>query len=155
MAKMTKQQAIELLKDRKVYVNGKIVEIQDKLYALGWKWHREVIEIENKPFVYIDADKELMCGNSMTDFVKSAFTEISADEIRAIELVEYNFKPFDKVLVRENNTEMWKADFFSHYNEKGVWPYGCCCGYWQQCIPYEGNEHLIGKADKPIENKEE
>lgn len=41
---MTREAAIELLKNRKVYVNGKSAEIQQKLFELGWKqWDTEMI----------------------------------------------------------------------------------------------------------------
>ena len=53
-------------------------------------------------------------------------------------------KPFEsKVLMRSSNAREWVGTIFSHYNNKF---YGCgmCC---DQCIPYEGNEHLLGKTD--------
>ena len=59
---------------------------------------------------------------------------------------EYEFKPFDKVLVRKDDNDFWRADFFSNM-EDGKY---CCVGYfWEQCIPYEGNEHLLGTIEKP------
>ena len=58
--------------------------------------------------------------------------------------VECEFKAFDKVLVRDNNEEEWYANYFSHYKENDGYPYACIdCGY-RYCIPYEGNEHLLG-----------
>lgn len=30
-------------------------------------------------------------------------------------------------------------------------PFICICDYWSICIPYEGNEHLVGIMDKPEE----
>lgn len=51
-------------------------------------------------------------------------------------------KPFDKVLIRDINAEEWKASFFSYKEESH---YVCIEGHcWSQCIPYEGNEHLLG-----------
>lgn len=51
-------------------------------------------------------------------------------------------KPFDKVLIRDINAEEWKASFFSYKEESH---YVCIEGRcWSQCIPYEGNEHLLG-----------
>ena len=57
--------------------------------------------------------------------------------------------PFEsRVLVRMDSGNLWKPAIF-----------GCCLGgvyspyytldgsSWKQCIPYEGNEHLLGKAD--------
>lgn len=56
-------------------------------------------------------------------------------------------KPFDKVLVRDNEEQMWTTDIFSFYNEKHVYHFMCVGHYTNQCIPFEGNEHLLGKTD--------
>lgn len=60
---------------------------------------------------------------------------------------EYPFKPFDKVLVRDNNEQEWKINFFSHYNKDVCYKYYCLKSCYNQCIPYEGNEHLLGTTD--------
>lgn len=60
---------------------------------------------------------------------------------------KHQFKPFDKVLVRDGDNELWQCNMFSHI--EGI--YVCFCSYWQQCIPYEGNEHLLGTTNKPEE----
>ena len=54
-------------------------------------------------------------------------------------------KPFDKVLVRDTDTQEWTISFFSHCNGLETYKYSCInnTGY-AQCIPYEGNEHLLG-----------
>ncbi len=52
--------------------------------------------------------------------------------------------PFDKVLVRDNNMNEWKADFFSNYKED-VFRYVCVSGSYINCIPYnEQTKHLLG-----------
>ena len=61
---------------------------------------------------------------------------------------EYEFKPFDKVLVRDNDfmDGVWCADIFSHINTEGNY---CCIGsVWEYCIPYnEQTAHLFGTTD--------
>lgn len=60
-----------------------------------------------------------------------------------------SFKPFDKVLVRYGNG-IWGATFFSRCDNKSAWVYVCVdCINWEQCIPYEGNEHLLGTDKSP------
>lgn len=62
---------------------------------------------------------------------------------------DYNFKPFDKVLVRADGYNKWLASFYSHYDkEKNVHicTNGAIC---TDCIPYEGNKHLLGTTDEP------
>lgn len=61
-------------------------------------------------------------------------------------------KPFEsKVLVRHNRDNKWCGSFFSHLDEEF---YSHCYKFvttagksYPMCIPYEGNEHLIGKTD--------
>ena len=56
-----------------------------------------------------------------------------------------SFKPFDKVLVRDSDYNSWHCAFYSHYKSKKFYIIGCA--YYYQCIPYEGNEHLLGTTD--------
>ena len=59
---------------------------------------------------------------------------------------ELQFKPFEKVLVRDSYDDMWRASFFSHIKEDDG-KYVTTCLVWKICIPYEGNEHLLGTTD--------
>lgn len=51
-------------------------------------------------------------------------------------------KPFDKVLVRDHKSDNWRANLFSHIDKNGC--HYCVWASWHYCIPYEGNEHLLG-----------
>ena len=53
-------------------------------------------------------------------------------------------KPFDKVLMRSSNAREWDATLFSHYSNNKFYGCGMCC---DQCIPYKGNEHLLGTTN--------
>lgn len=67
-----------------------------------------------------------------------------------------NFKPFDKVLVRNEDNEPWSIQFFGYYDEsaKDEAPYVCLgnsmciADTFKQCIPFEGNEKLLGHYDR-------
>lgn len=52
------------------------------------------------------------------------------------------FKPFDKVLVRDSKLDKWRANLFGYISKDGYY----CCVYanWVYCIPYKGNEHMLG-----------
>ena len=51
-------------------------------------------------------------------------------------------KPFDKVLVRDFEDQAWQVSLFSYKDSDS---YYCCNGCaWNQCIPYIGNESLLG-----------
>lgn len=58
-----------------------------------------------------------------------------------------NFKPFDKVLVRNMNTQSWRCGLYSHYIDGKEWPFMVNNSSYKHCIPYEGNEHLLGTTD--------
>lgn len=58
-------------------------------------------------------------------------------------------KPFDKVLVRDSKSDKWRANLLGYIDEDGYF----CCAFakWIYCIPYEGNEHLLGTT-KDVED---
>lgn len=59
-------------------------------------------------------------------------------------LIKQEFKPFDKVLVRDKDTEPWKADIYLGYDEEDkCYRYKCTRMNYQFCISYEGNEYLL------------
>ena len=51
-------------------------------------------------------------------------------------------KPFDKVLVRDSKSDNWRANLFGYIGKDGY--YRCVYANWVYCIPYAGNEHLLG-----------
>lgn len=59
---------------------------------------------------------------------------------------KFEFKPFDKVLVRESDNDVWHIDIFEKWNETY---YICLMSTWEQCIPYKDNEHLLGTTGTP------
>ncbi len=59
---------------------------------------------------------------------------------------EHQFKPFEKVLVRDSIDDVWRASFFSHIKENDG-RYVTTCVTWKFCIPYIGNESLLGTTN--------
>ena len=62
--------------------------------------------------------------------------------------METKFQPFQRVLVRRNESCAWACDIYSHRQEDAD-DTVCIGGIYSHCIPYEGNEHLLGTADEP------
>lgn len=62
---------------------------------------------------------------------------------------EDSFEPFQKVLVRDSDRDNWRCGFFSHMRERMAFKYVATSDVWEQCIPYEGNESLVGTSDSP------
>jgi hypothetical protein len=89
-----------------------------------------------------DSHVEVKYGhNSMLQYLEGC-------NILFIELPEetpkHEFKPFDKVLVRMTANDTWCCDFFSHMNGD---TYVCICDSFTFCIPYDGNENLVGTTN--------
>lgn len=59
------------------------------------------------------------------------------------------FKPYDRVLVRDNDNQCWNPEFFAFLKLGSPLPYQCFGSPFKQCIPYEGNEHLLGTTNAP------
>lgn len=51
-------------------------------------------------------------------------------------------KPFDKVLVRDSKSDNWRVNLFGYIDKDEY--YHCAFANWVYCIPYAGNEHLLG-----------
>ena len=60
------------------------------------------------------------------------------------------FKPFDKVLVRDKGG-IWKIDLFERYlpDDDYSFNYKCLRAAWEECIPYKDNEHLLDTSETP------
>lgn len=61
----------------------------------------------------------------------------------------------DPVLIWENdfyvnqNRRRWKYNIFSHYENDPVYKHACVFGTYEYCIPFKGNEHLLGTDITP------
>lgn len=99
---------------------------------------RKAIE-EEKKFL---AEKIIKAEDSRKiDIIKRYLSEY---EYLLDEMPKHDFKPFERVLVRRTNQERWKLHLFSRGS--GIYEEFECLGgvTFSQCIPYEGNEHLLG-----------
>ena len=59
------------------------------------------------------------------------------------------FKPFDKVLVRDDESLKWKCAVYSYFDPSSIYPHVIANGAYRMCIPFEGNEHLVGTTKNP------
>lgn len=66
-------------------------------------------------------------------------------------------KTGDPVLLRADNDSRWRYSLFSHIhtNKKASYPYYGCGNIGSVCIPYKGNEHLVGTTDAYVSEKKE
>jgi hypothetical protein len=134
----------------------------DAIKSNGYKWNAETKTLEKLPKFkegdrirhksekFRDERTIISCGKS--GYWTSINDWIDYENQDDWELVPNKFdittlKPFDKVLVRDNNEQKWTVDLFSFYDKDLVYKYVCVGHYVNQCIPYEDNKHLLGTTD--------
>ena len=68
---------------------------------------------------------------------------------------EYQFKPFERVLVRDSKDSLWHIDLYEGMlGDDNEYNYSCMAADWVYCIPYEGNEQLLGTTKDVEEDYE-
>lgn len=73
-----------------------------------------------------------------------------ADKKMIIDLKQkVELKPFDKVLVRDSKSDKWRANLLGYIDKDEY--YHCVYANWVYCIPYIGNESLLGTT-KDVED---
>lgn len=127
--------------DGELTIIGKLIgknEIEDTL-TFGNQY-----EIGNEKFVADQAfDLRISVHNELREATEGeAITFQEAYTIWEKSKKQSAIKPFDKVLVRDSASDKWRANLFGYIGKDGYY----CCVYanWIYCIPYEGNEHLLG-----------
>ena len=136
---------------------------------LGGKLNLETLEIEKTQPEFKDGDIAFADYGNKTDLSEGYSSFISLDlsnltfsalekegkawDTEKKQIVDLKpkceFKPFDKVLGRNEKDDVWEADLFSHYREESQYPFRCIGFGRKYCIPYEGNEHLLGTRNNP------
>ena len=138
----------ELKVDLSMY-EGKIreavsVAIQEKAFEIGYEWSfGKDVFYKKSPYLFFDEGGIIKHLSDKRYFEDHSGAEISADDFLGLNL-EPDFKPFDKVLVRDFDSEEWRVDFFDRISKDKPYRYQCLMSFWHQCVPYEGNEHLLG-----------
>lgn len=102
------------------------------------KYVRLATEEEKKSFTERIANTESF---EKTEIIKKY---LSKYEYLLDEQKKCDFKPFDQVLVRASNLGNWNLHLFARVREE-EYKYECLGGLrYKECIPYQGNEHLLG-----------
>lgn len=58
-------------------------------------------------------------------------------------------KPFDRVIVRDDDHQAWVCTIFSHQGEDCGYPYETASGPYVYCIPYnDDTKHLVGTKEE-------
>lgn len=104
---MTRKEIDKFLANTKVYVAGKSREIQEKLFSLGYIWNNcrpnTVVRHIEAPFLFIYENKEITKSSDIEIFCSHENSEITADEIIALEITEPTYRPF------KDKNECWNT----------------------------------------------
>ena len=116
-------------------------KVGDRIRYAGEDFPIKIIDIKNNQY-------HIECFCDKYNDYKNGIIPVS-EQNNYILIPKFNpktLKPFDKVLVRDNNTSIWINAFFGFYDIEITkkYPFVASGIYWTQCIPYEGNEHLLG-----------
>lgn len=123
------------LNSRRLYLNkndqsfGRLVNVNEMRLATDEEKNKLFSALKEKGFAWNEKTKELKKINK-----------------------EHEFNPFDKVLVRDFGEDNWDIDFFQEIGGEDIgYQFICLAAKWNFCIPYEGNEELLGTSNSPKE----
>lgn len=154
----------KFLYDWKLATEEKKKKLFDAIKANGYRWNADTKTLEKlvepifKVGDRIKSKEPKPTINTITQVYENHY-ELDDGGILPLdyqykwELVSNKFdittlKPFDKVLVRDNDKQEWVISFFSHCNGLELYKYSCINGSgYVYCIPYEHNEHLLGTTN--------
>ncbi len=136
-------------KDGDIVVYGKSVAICRKIYKHTLSFYVSLNEMVGLLFAdEVESSEEYRFATEeekqqLFDALEKEGKAWDAEKKQIVDLKpKVELKPFDKVLVRDFGSQAWQVSLFG-YKDSDF--YYCCngCG-WNQCIPYIGNESLLG-----------
>ena len=137
-------------KDGDIVVYGKSVAICRKIYKHTLSFYVTLNEMVGLLFAdEVESSEEYRFATEeekqqLFDALEKEGKAWDAEKKQIVDIKkEHQFKPFEKVLVRDYIDDVWRASFFSHIKENDG-RYVTTCVTWKFCIPYIGNESLLG-----------
>lgn len=109
-------------------------------------------------YVFFTSDGMFFCDYSDTECMlfpskyQRDWSKFGASDQVTDQETKPQFKPFEQVLVRDDDDEKWCPAFFSVLDSSRVDPFGVMGNEWpvfyNQCIPYnDDNKHLLYTSD--------
>ena len=136
-------------KDGDIVVYGKSVAICRKIYKHTLSFYVSLNEMVGLLFAdEVESSEEYRFATEeekqqLFDALEKEGKAWDAEKKQIVDLKpKVELKPFDKVLVRDFSKDKWSISFFSFKKEDLYVCINHCS--WNQCIPYIGNESLLG-----------
>lgn len=136
-------------KDGDIVVYGKSVAICRKIYKHTLSFYVSLNEMVGLLFAdEVESSEEYRFATEeekqqLFDALEKEGKAWDAEKKQIVDLKpKVELKPFDKVLVRDFSKDKWSISFFSFKKEDCYVCINHCS--WNQCIPYIGNESLLG-----------
>lgn len=121
------------------YIGFHAVLCNNEQLLLEEPYREDVGDIELRPAT--DSEKQ-----QLFDALAKKGKAWDAEKKQIVDLKpKVELKPFDKVLVRDFSRDKWSISFFSFKKEDWYVCINHCS--WNQCIPYIGNESLLGTTN--------
>ena len=141
-----KQQIVNSTATIKCSLGGNIVSLSDIADILGvsFKRIRRIVYMLNNGY---DMSELLSLSKKDDSFMFAEETD--ADKKAIVDLKQKcEFKPFDRVITRNDDDDIWTANIFSHMDSHGEYVTIGCVGGYTYCIPYnEVTVKLIGTTN--------
>ena len=136
-------------KDGDIVVYGKSVAICRKIYKHTLSFYVSLNEMVGLLFAdEVESSEEYRFATEeekqqLFDALEKEGKAWDAEKKQIVDLKpKVELKPFDKVLVRDFSKDKWSISFFS-FKKRDCYVCINHCS-WNQCIPYIGNESLLG-----------
>ena len=135
-----------VLKGVNVYIIKNCIDKIDNKYNYYARYNTQDKEINYDDWSHISPFAKFATNSEKQQLFDALAKENKAWDAKKKQIVDLKpkieLKPFDKVLVRDHKSDNWRANLFSHIDKNGC--HYCVWASWNYCIPYEGNESLLG-----------
>lgn len=124
----------------------------------NYSFHDWMLEVQTYELEEVDLSKEEVNVNDSKFFTRNLVPlwiegKLILPIYKAVPAAT-KFQPFQKVLVKDIESindcfTVWSIDFYSYFDMESH-KHRCLGGLWDHCVPYEGNEHLLGTREEEI-----
>lgn len=125
----------------------------------NYSFHDWMLEVQTYELEEVDLSKEEVNVNDPKFFTRNLVPlwiegKLILPIYKAVPAAT-KFQPFQKVLVKDKESSIndcftvWSVDFYSYFDMESH-KHRCLGGLWDHCVPYEGNEHLLGTREEEI-----